>query len=122
MTAPDAVAAFLASYSPEVRELALRLRELVLAVEPGLIEQVDPPSKLIGYSVGPRMVDTVCTIMPLRAAVNLGIFRGAELPDPAEMLTGTGKVHRHVRIASVEAIANPALRALLQAALAAKSA
>ena len=32
------------------------------------------------------------------AGVNLGVFGGASLDDPAGLLEGTGKVHRHVKI------------------------
>jgi hypothetical protein len=32
------------------------------------------------------------------AHVNVGFFRGAELADPAELLEGTGKYMRHVKL------------------------
>jgi hypothetical protein len=32
------------------------------------------------------------------AHVNVGFFRGAELPDPAGLLEGTGKYMRHVKL------------------------
>ena len=32
------------------------------------------------------------------AHVNVGFFRGAELPDPAGLLQGTGKFMRHVKL------------------------
>lgn len=32
------------------------------------------------------------------AHVNVGFFRGAELPDPAHLLQGTGKNMRHVKL------------------------
>jgi hypothetical protein len=32
------------------------------------------------------------------AHVNVGFFRGAELPDPAHLLEGTGKFMRHVKL------------------------
>jgi hypothetical protein len=33
-----------------------------------------------------------------KAHVNVGFFRGAELPDPAGLLEGTGKYMRHVKV------------------------
>jgi hypothetical protein len=33
-----------------------------------------------------------------RAHVNVGFFRGAELPDPDSLLEGTGKFMRHVKL------------------------
>ncbi len=111
---------FLSSYSPDVRELALKLRALVLEVMPGITEQVDSPSRLVAYCTGPKMSDVMCTIMPLKAAVNLGIYRAVDLPDPTGLLEGTGKLHRHVKIKTAADIQDPALRALLLAAMAAK--
>lgn len=32
------------------------------------------------------------------AHVNVGFFRGAELPDPAQLLEGSGKYMRHVKL------------------------
>jgi hypothetical protein len=49
--------------------------------------------------------------------VNLGIARGATLPDPGGLMSGTGRVHRHVELRSVEAAADPALHRLMERAL-----
>ena len=38
------------------------------------------------------------------AHVNVGFFRGAELPDPNRLLEGTGKFMRHVKIRPGRAI------------------
>jgi hypothetical protein len=49
------------------------------------------------------------------AHVNVGFFRGAELPDPGQRLQGTGKFMRHVKIRPKNV--NPtALTKLLQTA------
>jgi hypothetical protein len=114
--APAAFAALLSGYSRDVQALARAARKLVLAVLPDAAEQVDPPDRLIAYSVGPKMKDVVFTLMPLKAGLNLGVANGASLPDPAGLLAGTGKRHRHVRLTTLEDAANPALRALLEAA------
>jgi hypothetical protein len=63
------------------------------------------------------MKDMLCVIMPLKAGVNLGFFRGVDLPDPAGLLQGTGKRHRHVRIQDSKELHSPAVRDLLAAAL-----
>jgi hypothetical protein len=52
------------------------------------------------------------------AHVNLGFFRGAELPDPASLLQGSGRYMRHVKLKPGEAVDAPALQALVQAAYA----
>jgi len=50
------------------------------------------------------------------AHVNLGFYRGAELPDPAGLLQGAGKRMRHVRLAAGEEVDEGALDALIEAA------
>lgn len=85
------VNAFLAGYTPGVQMIVYELRALVLDVVPEAIEQIDVPAKLIAYGFRQTYKDTICVIMPLNAGVNLGFPRGIDLPDPASLLTGTGK-------------------------------
>ena len=48
--------------------------------------------------------------------VNVGFFKGAELPDPAGLLQGSGKSMRHVKLKAGEPVDENALRALIAAA------
>lgn len=48
--------------------------------------------------------------------VNVGFFRGAELPDPARLLQGTGKSMRHVKLKPGTATNSAALRTLIEVA------
>lgn len=50
------------------------------------------------------------------AHVNVGFFRGAELPDPQRLLEGTGRFMRHVKIRPGERVDDGALRELIRAA------
>jgi hypothetical protein len=50
--------------------------------------------------------------------VNLGFYHGASLPDPAQLLEGTGKELRHVKLRSVADSERPAIAALLREAIA----
>ena len=50
------------------------------------------------------------------AHVNVGFFRGAELPDSHGLLEGTGKFMRHVKLHPGRAIDAAALTALIEAA------
>jgi len=52
------------------------------------------------------------------AHVNVGFFRGADLPDPQGLLEGTGKVMRHVKLRPGVAVDATALTALIHAAYA----
>jgi len=112
------VQAFLDEYAPRVQMIAWEVRSLVLDVAPDALEQIDIPAKLLAYGYRQTYKDTICVIMPLKAAVNLGFPRGVELPDPTGLLTGTGKKARHVRLNTVEDAQAPGLRALLEAAVA----
>lgn len=51
-----------------------------------------------------------------RAHVNVGFFRGADLPDPGRLLEGTGKHMRHVKLGPGRAVDAAALAALIEAA------
>ena len=50
------------------------------------------------------------------AHVNLGFYRGAELPDPAGLLHGGGKRMRHVKLMPGDEIDEDALKTLIEAA------
>ena len=50
--------------------------------------------------------------------VNVGFYRGAELPDPAGLLHGSGKRMRHVKLKAGDEIEEEALEALIVAAYA----
>ena len=53
-----------------------------------------------------------------KAHVNVGFFRGAELPDPRRLLEGTGKFMRHVKLGPGRDVDDKALRKLIEAAYA----
>jgi hypothetical protein len=89
----------------------------VFEVAPGAIEQIDIPGKMLAYGFARTYKDMICVIMPLKAGVNFGMPRGAELDDPDGLLEGTGKRARHVRISAIEQVESPSIRALLQASI-----
>src|SRR4030067_2414955 len=109
---------FLASNIPEVRQLVLKTRALVLTVIPQAIEQVDPPSKIIAYGFGLKYADLICAIAPYKTYINLIFSQGTQLPDPQGLLTGTGKRARHVKIMTARDIERLGLLALLETAIA----
>ena len=105
----DAVDEFLAAYPPDVRDLALHTRALVLDALPGTIEHLYLGWQAIGYGSG-GMKGQICAIMPTKAGVSLSFNRGAVLPDPHGLLTGTGKLLRHVKLRVPADVDAPALR------------
>ena len=116
---PDDVTAFLATYPAPVGEIALRLRKTVLSAIPGALEMLDLSGKVIGYGFGSGYSDLICTIIPSRTGVKLGVVGGADLPDPGRLLEGAGKRHRYVAFAESADLERPGLARLLEAALAA---
>lgn len=102
-------------YQPSVQQISRDLRDLIRAALPTADEQVDPADKLIAYGFGRRYADLICAIAPFTSHVNLMFSRGTSLPDPDRLLIGTGKRARHVRLENRAEVANPALRALLEA-------
>lgn len=107
----------LAAASPRVHALASSTRALIRDVLPGVVKVPWPRQRVVGYGVGPRkMSEHFCSIAVHRAHVNLGFNYGSELPDPAGLLQGPGKLLRHVKITAPEDLANLALRQLLAVA------
>ncbi|MDQ3929578.1 MAG: DUF1801 domain-containing protein [Chloroflexota bacterium] len=103
--------------SPKVRELALQTRKLILEVMPGVVEVPWPRPMLVGYGVGPKkMSEHFCYISMHKDHIDLGFNYGSELPDPEDLLEGTGKLFRHIKITRPEDVARPAVRRLLEAA------
>lgn len=106
---------FLEDYKPEVRRLALQLRDLVYEIDPEVIEQIDIPAHLLAYGYAKTYTHLMCVIILYKDYVNLGFPRGVDLPDPEGLLEGTGKRARHVKIRHATQIELPEVAALIQA-------
>ncbi len=113
----DGFEEIVADATPPVRDLVLRTRALIREVLPDVVEVPWPRQGTVGFGVGPKkMSEHFCYVAVLPDRVNLGFNYGSELPDPEGLLQGTGKLFRHVKIASPQDLENPALRRLLEAA------
>ena len=53
-----------------------------------------------------------------KAHVNVGFFRGAEIPDPKGLLEGTGRFMRHVKLRPANDVDASALKGLIHTAYA----
>jgi hypothetical protein len=116
---PPDVEARLESLPPDVRALIERARRLILATLPKAIELADRRARVIGYGYGPGYKDMVATLILSKQGVKLGLAAGVSLPDPDGLLAGSGKVHRHIAFTESRQVGQPAVKTLLQAALAA---
>jgi hypothetical protein len=117
MDRTDDVLDFLAGYPRFVRELAVSLRATVRSTIPEAAEMLDLQGRVIGYGFGSGYADLICTIIPSKTGVKLGIVRGAELPDPHALLKGTGKRHRYVEFTEASDLRRAGVRPLLGAAM-----
>jgi hypothetical protein len=115
-TMADDVTRFLADYSPEVRALALKLRALIKKVAPDAVERVYTGWKTIRYALSERAEARVCHISPARDSLRLGFDYSNDLPDPKQLLQGTGARMRHIRLEVDEPPDFASYRRMLEAA------
>jgi hypothetical protein len=109
----------LAMTAEPLRTVATRLRAIIREVDPHTVEVVRLGDRAASYGVGPqKMKQGYAYILPHQKWVNLGFYQGANLPDPAGLLEGTGKLLRHVKVRTADEADQPALRALIATAVA----
>lgn len=102
-----------------VRESAIAARALIRSVDPNAVEVVWPTQRSAGYGIGPKkMSEQYIWLAPQSKHLVFGFYYATELPDPADLLEGTGKLMRHVKVRSADAIKRPELRALVEASVA----
>lgn len=110
--------ALLERNTPAVGEVFHALRALVREVMPDAVEQLDLPDRVLAFGFGPpggvRLRGLAVGLIPHAAHVNVQLADGALLPDAASIVEGTGKRIRHVKCRTLEDVARPALRTLLE--------
>src|SRR5437667_10389297 len=113
--APADLIKFLRPYDPQVQELALKLRALVLEEMAPCYENIyDAYSAVaIGYGTSDRLSDGIFHIAVYSKGANLGFNDGATLDDPKGILEGTGNRIRHIKIRKPEDLKRPELRAYI---------
>jgi len=111
---------FLQPYPPEVRQLALATRALVLSECTGASEFLYDAYNAVasGYGFTARPSECFIHVAVYARWVNLGFHRGSQLPDPHRILQGKGAWVRHIRIASLADLERPEIRAFVKAAVA----
>lgn len=102
----------------KLRPVAIRLREVILALDSNACEVVRLGDKAATYGLGPKKMSEGYTyILPYKNWVNLGFYKGAVLTDANGLLEGTGKNMRHVKTYSIEDAERPEIKELLKLAL-----
>ena len=117
MTIVSKIDEFLSQYDEQIFRNALKLREVVLANLPDIVEQLDLSAKMIAYCYGEKYSELICVIFPSKKGLKLAFNRGIELPDPDKLLEGNGKISRYVVITSEKQITSAAIKKLLASGL-----
>jgi hypothetical protein len=115
------LAGFLAKFTPEVAALARTSLVAMRKRLPGAIELVyDNYNALaIGFAPTERASDAVFSLAVFpRRTILCFLQTGAQLPDPDGLLEGSGKQVRHLPLESPRVLDTPAVRALMNEALA----
>lgn len=106
------VDAYIATLQDPQAAIVVALRRLVLAAVPDAVEVVKWAQPVYENN-GP-----FCYLKAFPRYVNLGFWRGAALPDPDGLIRSGGEKMGHVRIASLDDIAERPLRQLVREAAA----
>jgi len=109
----ERVKVFLSQYDEQVLNNALKLRKVLFMNLPGITEQMDYPARMIGYCYGQKYAKLIFVIIPSKNGLKLSFNSGNKLPNRYNLLKGTGKISRYVKIISVEQIEFPAVKELI---------
>jgi hypothetical protein len=99
-----------------IRQCRVELRKLM----PTAVELVYDNYNffVIGYCTTPRPSDCIVSIAAAANGVGISFYYGATLTDPERLLQGEGKQNRFIRVPDVRILREPAVRALINAAIA----
>jgi Domain of unknown function (DU1801) len=73
---------------------------------------------VIGYCSTERPSDCIVSIAAAANGVGLSFYYGASLPDPRNLLLGSGRQNRFIRIESPATLTDPGVEELIAAAIA----
>ncbi len=113
------LAGFLKKFTPQVaREARAALAKLRQRV-PGALELVyDNYNALaIAFAATEKLSTVVFSIAVFPRWVSLFFYRGASLPDPHQVLRGSGHLVRHIVLRDLKILDQPAVKALLAEAM-----
>jgi hypothetical protein len=106
-------------YTPAIAMLARACLAKMCARLPGAVRLVydNYNALVIGFGPSERASACVFSIALYPRWVTLFFLHGAGLPDPRRLLKGSGKVVRHIKLASPADLDLPAIQALMAEAL-----
>jgi hypothetical protein len=111
---------FIARFEPRDQRLIRACRKALRWRLPGAYELVYDNYNffVIGYGPTERPSDAVPSLTARAGALGVCFFQGVKLPDPSSILRGSGNQTRFIRLESAEDLNQPAVEALITAALA----
>jgi len=121
---PDAAAqlkGFVAKFAPGDQRRIRAVRQAMRRRLPTANELVYDNYQffVIGYGGTERPSDAILSIAAQAGRVSLCLLHGAHLPDPEGILRGEGNQTRSIRLESAATLSEPAVEAVIAAALAA---
>src|SRR5580765_7966408 len=114
------VTGFIEKFEVEVARVIRQCRAELRKLLPTAIELVYDNYNffVIGYATTERASDCILSLAAAANGVILSFYHGASLRDPKEILLGSGKQNRFIRMMDVDMLRNPLVLQLIQAAVA----
>jgi len=114
------LASFIAKFDPAIQRRIRAVRAALRKRFPTANELVYDNYNffVIGYCSTERPSDAIVSMAANSKGVGLCFIYGASLPDPQQRLSGSGSQTRFVRLPSPATLSEPAIAALLRAAIA----
>ncbi|MCX6629398.1 MAG: DUF1801 domain-containing protein [Candidatus Solibacter sp.] len=111
--------AFLDKYAPAIATLALACLAKMRTRLPGAVQLVydNYNALVIGFGPSERASEAIFSLALYPRWVTLFFLQGVGLPDPKQLLKGSGKVVRHIVLASAADLDQPAIQHLISKAL-----
>lgn len=102
----------------ELISLFMDLRKYILELYPDCNELLYQTHALTAvFSVSDKLSDAFCMIPIYSNHLNLGFNKGTRLKDPHALLSGTGKLIRHIDVKKKSDYRNNKTKALIQEAI-----
>lgn len=110
---------FIDKFTPQVAALTRNLIEKMTRRVPGATIMVYDNYNALAIGFGPtdKAGQAVLSLAVMPRWVTLCFLRGVGLPDPHRILNGSGSRVRHVRLHTPEALDDPQVQDLIEAAL-----
>jgi hypothetical protein len=110
---------FIARFSREITEQVHLVLKKLRSRLPGAVEMVydNYYALVIGFCPAERASEVIMSVAVYPKHINLCFFAGDRLPDPQKLLQGSGKITRYIRLDGAETLDQPAVKALMKAAV-----